>query len=114
MISRGMIGLLGHPVPETRAKTVRYGCDLVASRASGADPPCDPPSCSPAHDSDPPRIRKTHLIGDPDPALISTSMVERANLSMRAGMRRFTRQTMGFRRKAENHVHAVRRLATRL
>ena len=49
-----MIGLLGRPVPETRAKTVRYGCDLVASRASGADPPCDPPSAL-RLTSDPPR-----------------------------------------------------------
>lgn len=40
-------------------------------------------------------------------ALISTSLVERANLSMRMGMRRFTRLTNSFSKKLENHMHAV-------
>ena len=56
---------------------------------------------------DKPYTRKTRLIGDPRPHLISTSLVERANLTMRHRMRRFTRQSMGFSRKAANHVHAV-------
>lgn len=45
--------------------------------------------------------------GDPDPRHISTSFVERQNLTMRMGMRRFTRLTNGFSKKAENHAHAV-------
>lgn len=47
------------------------------------------------------------LAGKPDPDHISTSFVERQNLSMRMGMRRFTRLTNGFSKKLENHGHMV-------
>jgi IS1 family transposase len=47
------------------------------------------------------------LAGSPDPDHISTSFVERSNLSMRMGMRRFTRLTNGFSKKLENHGHMV-------
>ena len=48
-----------------------------------------------------------NIQGAPDPTHISTSYVERQNLSMCMGMRRFTRLTNGFSKKAENHAYAV-------
>ena len=50
---------------------------------------------------------KVPMIGIPFPQDISTSHVERANLSMRMGMRRFTRLTNAFSKKIENHMHAI-------
>jgi hypothetical protein len=47
------------------------------------------------------------IFGKPDPKHISTSYVERQNLTMRMHMRRFTRLTNAFSKKAANHCHAV-------
>lgn len=87
--------LFGHGAVDFAMLHKNYG----ALESNGPEHHYSPPACT--------GIDVRVISGEPDPALISTSYVERQNLTMRMGMRRFTRLTNGFSKKVENHAHAV-------
>ena len=71
------------------------------------EPPASPEAARRYSPSECVGTRKDKITGNPDPRHISTSYVERANLTMRMAMRRFTRLTNAFSKKLENHAHMV-------
>jgi hypothetical protein len=73
-----------------------YGAE---TGGQGHERKCSPSECVGA--------RKDTITGNPHPKHVSTAYTERANLTMRMSMRRFTRLTNGFSKKLENHAHMV-------
>jgi IS1 family transposase len=71
------------------------------------EPPSSPEAARRYSPSDCVGTRTEKIAGNPDPKHISTSYAERANLTMRMAMRRFTRLTNAFSKKLENHGHMV-------
>jgi IS1 family transposase len=71
------------------------------------EPPSSPEAARRYSPSECVGTRTENITGNPDPKHVSTAYAERANLTMRMAMRRFTRLTIAFSKKLENHAHMV-------
>jgi IS1 family transposase len=92
------------PYKSAITTTLHDRCDFAQLIKVYAAPQGDEKRYSPAEVSS---VEVVPVMGQPDPDRICTSIIERQNLSVRMGTRRFTRLTNGFSKKWENHWAAV-------